>query len=242
MTLSIIILFCDDDVQYLSKSLECIKNHIKIPNQVILWDNRDTNKDTLPKGDYELYSQGHNIYPFEGRRCGFEKATGDFVWFVDVDDEIIGDILSGDVSDLENIDLVQMYMKTENGGLPVGTFHGQLRAFQDSLASRLIRRTFLKDLYKPITKRGINLIKFEDTFLSDLIIQHNPRVKYLDKVVYFYITERSLLLSGNTTEDKIKQADVGFENIPYLYQFLKDCDIKIKMATYARNEMLHSQN
>lgn len=234
--LSIIVLICDNDFQHLEKSLSCIKKYIKVNYQVVVVDNREKNNNQLPEGNYEIVKPSENTYCFEGRRIGLEKAIGKYIWYIDVDDEICDYLLPEDISNNE-IDFYQMYTKTEKGGLTPGSFHGCLLAFPDGVWSRLYRADFLREIYTPI-KRNLKIVQFEDLALKELIFQKNPKVEYIDKVMYFYITERSVNFSEKPDINKYKNSQIGEEDLEYLYTFIKDGDIKIKMLKNVRENLI----
>ena len=95
MRLSIIIIFCDKDFKYLSNIINNVEKFIKVEHEIILVDNR--NDQTPFETKYKVVSKGKNCYIFEGRRIGLDAATGDYVWFIDVDDEIINEISESDL-------------------------------------------------------------------------------------------------------------------------------------------------
>lgn len=88
--LTIGILFCDRDLEYLYDLLKTIPYKIKIPYEVILFDNRDdfTTDVSFLDGYKVLNKNGGNIRQLVGRKKIIEEASGDFVWFVDADDEL----------------------------------------------------------------------------------------------------------------------------------------------------------
>lgn len=89
--LSIIILFCDKDYQYLKGIIKDIKEKVRANYEIILIDNRDKEKDKkLDIGDSDVicYHFGYNAAQVQGRKKGIELANGKYIWFIDVDDNI----------------------------------------------------------------------------------------------------------------------------------------------------------
>ena len=88
--LTIGILFCDRDLNYLQEFLSLIFYKVKIPYEVILLDNRkDTTSDISFLDSYKVLNKGQgNIYQLAGRKKIIENAIGDFIWFVDPDDTL----------------------------------------------------------------------------------------------------------------------------------------------------------
>ena len=86
MKLSVVIVTCDKDYFNLDNLLKQAKNQ-KIDVETVVCDNRNY-KDSKPDCDVYINMHG-NKYQFEARRQAMYKATGDYVWFVDGDDEIL---------------------------------------------------------------------------------------------------------------------------------------------------------
>lgn len=89
MDLSIIILFCDKDFCFLDDKLKELKQKVKLSYEVLLLDNREKNKTPLIFKDknVKLFSYGKNYYNYS-RHTLVKKATGKYIWFIDVDDNI----------------------------------------------------------------------------------------------------------------------------------------------------------
>ena len=111
MTLSIIIVFCDKDYQNIPKLLSQIENRVKIPHEVITISNCEYRTPNFTP----TYAFGKNMYQMAARKKAVEYITGDYVWFVDGDDEILDineDIdLSADLNifSFSCVDSVQTY-------------------------------------------------------------------------------------------------------------------------------------
>lgn len=84
------ILFCDRDLDYLKDFLNTIPNKIFIPYEIILLDNRNDNTSDISfLNDYTVLNKGKgNLYQLVGRKKIIEKAKGDYIWFVDPDDTL----------------------------------------------------------------------------------------------------------------------------------------------------------
>lgn len=88
--LSIVILFCDKDVKYIPSLLENIKENISINYEIVLVDNRENNTDKFTLDpEYQYFAFGYNARQVQGRKKGIELAKGDYIWFVDADDEVL---------------------------------------------------------------------------------------------------------------------------------------------------------
>ena len=90
MKLTIGILFCDKDVQYTKDLVEIIKERVHIPYELVFFDNRraDNTVDISYLNEYTVLNTGKgNAMQVEGRRAIIKAAKGDYVWFIDADDE-----------------------------------------------------------------------------------------------------------------------------------------------------------
>lgn len=104
MKLSIAILFCDKDYIYIPHLLSQIQTNVHVDYEIILIDNRDTfSRVPLEIGNSIYFSFGYNARQVQGRKKAVELATGDYIWFVDADDEVLK------VSQEMNNDLSQNY-------------------------------------------------------------------------------------------------------------------------------------
>lgn len=89
MKIDIIVCFCDKDVHCIDHFLECIKR-LSFDYELTVMDNR---KDTSVDLSSKFTGYNYIIPPsydglFESRRYGFNHTHNDFVWYVDIDDEI----------------------------------------------------------------------------------------------------------------------------------------------------------
>ena len=237
IVLSIIILFCDKDVCYLKDILRDIKEKIKVKHEIILVDNREKDKSNLPKGNYKIVSKGYNTYQFEGRRMGLDEANGIFVWYVDVDDSIIGELTNLDFRGKSNADIIQLYTKDDtrvNFILPMMAHDKDLYYFGNGrLWSRLLSTRILKAALKPI-KRDIKFMGYEDSFLFSLMYEHSQNIDYIDKFVYQYNSSRSTRNKNNFTKEKFDELEAGIENLEYLSSFLKKPQLFIEAINKER--------
>lgn len=87
--LTIGVLFCDNDFQYLENLTGLIQERVQLPYELILFDNRnDCSTDISFLNDYKVLNTGDgNQHQVEGRRQIIKEASGDYIWFIDADDE-----------------------------------------------------------------------------------------------------------------------------------------------------------
>lgn len=235
MKLSIIILVCDKDVQFLDKLLSQIHEHIKLDYEIILVDNRELNTDYLDKHNLKVISNGFNSYNFEGRRIGLDYAKGEYTWYVDADDEIISDLLQKELD--KDVDVIQFYAKFGNfDTIPLGSFHNNIKMFGYNLWSRIIRTDLLKSSLSAI-KRGIKLVGHEDRFIWELILSKEPSIAFIDKFIYRYRTDRSIASSNNKSKEMVNHLLIGQEELDYLYSFIPNSS-KSLMTIKEQNKTL----
>src|SRR5574344_889885 len=127
LPLSMVIIFCDKDYGNIKNIIERIRKVVKINYEVILIDNREKKKD-CPLGfdfcdDVKIYSKDYNCYQFEARKFSLQFCSGEYVWFIDGDDNISGETEIGesiyDTYLSKNYDMVVFNAKMINYPDPV---------------------------------------------------------------------------------------------------------------------------
>ena len=88
MKLSIITMFCDGHAYYVPKWVENVEKVVKIDHEIIIVDNSEC-QDLPELPNTKMIRAGRNIMQFAARRIGVENATGDYVFLVDCDDDIL---------------------------------------------------------------------------------------------------------------------------------------------------------
>jgi hypothetical protein len=87
--IDIIVCFCDRDYHLIDQFLSYIKN-LNFEYKLTLIDNRNDKSvdlhEKLANYNYLIPDKDYGL--FESRRYGFNHTNNDFVWFVDIDDEI----------------------------------------------------------------------------------------------------------------------------------------------------------
>lgn len=223
MKLSIVIIFCDKDRKYLESFLKNTEEKVTCSHEIILVDNRNdkTEKIELP---YKTISPEKDCHILEGRRLGLDEAVGEYVWFVDIDDEILNGFTEEDLKDHHET-ILQMNLKIDNKVIiELGEIKNNLACFGENNWSRLYKTEKLKKFFEPI-KRGLSLNNGED----NLIFQAMKEAKdferdfyiFQDKYRYNYIISRAAVGEKRTPES-IKRAIIGEENLDYLFSFLKN--------------------
>lgn len=92
--ISIIIPFYDKDHQHMTNMLKYL-SILSFDKEVIFVDDRNDKTEDIRKlynipNEYKIipsFPTGENAGTFEARRSGVLNATGDYIWFIDIDDE-----------------------------------------------------------------------------------------------------------------------------------------------------------
>ena len=124
ITISIIIPFYDKDYHNIPNMLIYLSK-LTFNKEVIFIDDRndksiDIRKEYNVPNEYKIINSSkeeNNIGTFEARRTGTLNATGDYIWFVDVDDEPLNIDFSIDENDLKEIYVytyITTYLKSNN--------------------------------------------------------------------------------------------------------------------------------
>lgn len=89
MIITIGILFCDKDFKYIENLIALIKEKVLIPYELIFFDNRnDISEDISFLNEYKVLNTGNgNKFQVEGRKSIIQEAKGNYIWFIDADDE-----------------------------------------------------------------------------------------------------------------------------------------------------------
>ena len=80
------IIFWDGDYRNCDKILKQIDERVKVDHETIIIDNTEGNK----LGQKATFAFGHNAYQFAARYKIIKMAKGDYLWFIDGDDEVLG--------------------------------------------------------------------------------------------------------------------------------------------------------
>lgn len=230
--LSIVILLCDKDYQFLPNILSDIQKFVLCNHEIILIDNRSNpNVEQLQSQypDIKVYTKGYNCYLFEGRRFGFSKTKGDFIWNIDVDDNLLDYITE---SDLQDFDLLQLGYVTEYGKYrTLPPLHLKASYNLDFLGrnvwSRIFSRNILEKAYSVIDKEYI-VFNWEDLILTSLIRDNNPTVGLIQKCVYQYNIYNSSLFVGEMTKERRERLDFSFDVVKEMISLIKDEKLKEK--------------
>lgn len=222
MKLSVVIIFCDKDFKYLNNMVSMVEKFVTVEHEIILVDNRDNQEPFETK--YKYVSKGSNCYIFEGRRMGLDVASGEYIWFVDVDDEIIGEISEDDLKGRTEKILQLNYKISNSGCIKLGQIKNNIFCFGPSVWSRIYKTSELREALKPL-KRNLKLVNGEDRVILDFMINRCESGKdifiFHDKYRYNYRINLAAVLQVKNKE-VLERGIIGEEELDYIYSFLPE--------------------
>lgn len=207
MKLSICTMFYDKNIDLYSEWVKKTNEVVKVEHELIAVDNTTDQKMTEVKGS-KLVKAGGSMLPFEARRIGTENATGDYVYLVDPDDEVM-EIKEFDYSD----DLVcfnyfatsetddKMYLCSQPYSVSYAASKTQFfndcwrKAVKNMTWNKFIKREVLLRVYAKLP-RPLVFAFMEDTLLSLLILTEVKSIYFDERAFYKYYFG-----SGMTTKD-----------------------------------------
>lgn len=204
MKLTIAITFWDKDQNNIPKLLNNIEENVKVEHEVITIDNRE---DTTTKLSFTpTYSFGYNARQFNARKKALELAKGEFIWFIDGDDEIM------ELNSISDHD-IQVYQYTSN--------NMEVHFTEEEIVDFYNTKTFI-DSYVPLWNKifrkslfdGFNLeadiITSEDVIYNLYAIRKAKSYKRFSKTIYHQNV-------GNSNNFAIDNVDV-IHNVFYGYE------------------------
>lgn len=222
MKLSVVIIFCDKDFKYLDSMIKMVEKFVTAEHEIILVDNRNNQEHF--ETNYKVVSKGSNCYIFEGRRLGLDAASGDYIWFVDVDDEIIGEVSEEDLKGRTEKILQLNYKINNNSFIKLGQIKNNIACFGPSVWSRIYKAEELREALKPL-KRDIKLVNGEDRVIFDFMMN---RCKSREDIYIFddkYRYNYNLSVSAATqfkNKESLERGLIGEEELDYIYSFLPE--------------------
>lgn len=212
--LSIGITVCDKDYQKLDSLLVQIEERVKIEHEVIIIDNREQFKDEKTSWT-PSYSFGYNAYQFSARAKIIELAKGDYIWFVDGDD---------DIREIESFDWTEDIITFSYSTYPIGDVHikddlitQNIFSYDTSviirpvLWNKFIKKSLFTDDF--INKyRDLKIVTNEDVIWCYEALRHAKSVRIVDKIIY----QHNLGLSNKKdsfSEANLKEITTGYKKM-----------------------------
>lgn len=192
--LSIVVLVCDKDKHLIPKLFKQIQNKVKIPYELILISN--CTEPFRPEGDYKYFAFGYNAYQVQARKKGVKLASGDYIWFVDADDEVLpvhesdAELMEKDYDTIVfNLEKVrrQSSPKVDREFTITGDFTQEpvIRAVGAVLWNKWIRTKILRKI-EAIIPRRIKACAMEDNLLVVGALFYSRKIRFTKRIVYRY--------------------------------------------------------
>lgn len=225
MTLSIVAAFCDKDYKLIPNLLINIEEKVHIPHEIILIDNREEFKDDpVNFTPATVYSKGCNAYQFEARRFAVQFCKGDYIWYIDSDDEIC--TVKEDLNFTEDVIMFNYGIFINVITLPY-TWQIVKEVFKRkrftsinksefknycitdnpwdicccTLWNKWIKRSLMEDIIKDIPENLI-IVASEDILYASLAIDRCNTMCFCDDSIYIYHEGNAKGLSANMSTER----------------------------------------
>lgn len=217
--LSIGITVCDKDYKLCENLLKQIEDKVKVEHEVIIIDNREQFKDDKTSWT-PSYSFGYNAYQFSARAKIIELAEGDYIWFVDGDD---------DIGELDEFEWTEDIIAFSYSTYPIGEVHldedlitkpfsyGTSTMIKPVLWNKFIKRSLFSEEF--INKyRNLKIVTNEDVIWCYEALRHADSVMVVDKIMYIHnqgLSNKSDVI----TEEDLRNLTTGYKEMT---EVLKD--------------------
>lgn len=183
--LTIGITFWEKDYQLFDSVISQINEKVKVPFELIVIDNTEGNK----LGDKATFAFGYNAHQFAARYKIIKLAKGDYIWFVDGDDEVleIDDTLFAEPFDmlcasyisrgLTKTLQVQEWNNDDHWGL-------MQNDISQALWNKIIKTEMFDNIDDYVDNPLLNVCSLEDTFYVAVALKNANTVLSTDKVIY----------------------------------------------------------
>lgn len=211
------ITFCDKDYQYYDRLVEQIKERVKLPYEIIVIDNTEGNK-LEDKADFAF---GYNAFQFAARYKIIKLAKGDYIWFIDGDDEILGldyisdsDVIIFDYNEEDKEDPVEDKVY-DCDFMSVEFLYSESKG---ALWNKLIKKSCFDNMDDYIDNPLLKVVSMEDTFYCCLAFKSAKTVESNHRVIY----KHNPGLSGtrHITNDQMDTLLTGIEDVLKLFDKL----------------------
>lgn len=225
--LTICFTFCDKDQHLVERLLNQIKSRVKVSYDLIINDNRKDKSISLPFDDLISF-KFNNEGCFIPRKNAVQHLNSEYLWYIDADDEIVGDITEDTFKSNADIIAFKVYDSSGNytGVWPsvpdeeYGKENIQAKSL-DYIYHKVGPCWWNKFIKSDIAKRitdipDFNCVCYEDNFTNTYLMKFVKDFTLLDQQLYQYDIENSDLRSNNVTIEQFERLCIGSSTI---YQY-----------------------
>lgn len=239
MKLSVVIPFCDKDFNFLENLISQIKQNVKISHEIILIDNRENDTTDITFPEVKIFSQHKNLGQFEARLYAVKFCQGEYIWYVDADDQVLevptkyesvkSDIICFNVYENSKdgikpqkeaekkaplfVEKNHITLRTED--YPFTVFH---KFVKNALWSCWIKATIMQSVAQ-VMPRNCNFKHNEDIFTQSVAFTKAETIFFCKDFFYTYNLKSSY---GYNEEFSLEKFKYLFENILALHNAAKN--------------------
>ena len=235
--------------QYLMKCVESLWEQTYKNIEILLINDNSNEKctyllETLSKQDnrIKLFHFKENKGVGSARNFGIEKASGDYIYFLDSDDYIPYKTLEMLIKNINNNNMIRGRMRTTNFSTSIAIiYHGlfNIKLFIEEKYNLIKNNTALNFLFKKdfiINKElsfseSVNIYSELEFMIPALI--HTEQVPYLKEAIYFKRKRNDPI-----TNPSLKQSDVALKIKEFISVYNK---LKVKYNDELANDFLDKQ-
>lgn len=255
---SVVVTLIDRDVPLIENLIAQINERVHVPHEVIVVDNRTSRKDEkIDFMDAVVIDKGRNLYQFESKRLASLSASGEYLWFIDADDEVLGIAADLDLGLVRRHDIISFSFVDSDGnryGEPVALMNCHIDGYAGRYTERknsdfcfFIMRNmtsvctwnkwYRTEKFRAVAERvpsGKEIIIAEDEFWYASMIERTDSVLFCDDIVYAYHINSGITSRDEFPIDKYMLFTKGMSEIGQLAgDFLSDTHSRlIKFCTY----------
>lgn len=216
--IDIIVCFYDKDYNLIDNFIKSINLSMDY-NLIFVDDRLDKSVDLRPLlKDFNYVIPPIKLGTFEARRFGFNKSNGEYIWFVDIDDELL------DFNFIENEADVNIYNFNVNDNKYSSynndifndlKFEERDEYFNFGLWNKIFKRSTLDKVFKKIPFID-NLCFLDDTYLNKCFMFFARKIVVNEQIIYNYKCKN---IKGYRFEDHKKWVNYLLDNCTH---FMKD--------------------
>ena len=243
--LSIVIIFCDNDVHYIPGLLKQIEEKVFVSYEVVLISNCTYHLADFNAKNVRMYQRGYNAYQFDSRRFAIPYCTGKYIWYIDADDSILtitpllekmdDDIVIFCFMEQNKILSVPTATKRIIGrldGKKIKRYSSEILQVENpknflgficcTLWNKWIKKELADELY-PQLPAGLEIVASEDVFYTSYYIDRSKTICLCAETIYIYNKENAKGFDPKMTNQRFEHIIKGRkESLELFNHFIKD--------------------